>query len=223
MQTVLYIHHDPAIREQAIHKTISGWGISPFDCVAPASDTPSIGIKEIRAFIKRLSLLPQQGTHTAGIIAEAERLTMEAQQALLKTLEEPPAHAYIVIGASNIQTILGTIVSRCECRLLPSTPGTPVPSSAPGSDLHSFFALSKGGKIAYLSTIGTTKEHLLPWIDTAITTLRAELISDQIHTKNRAAIPYKIDFLHALLETRKYQENNINILLQLEAAALALP
>lgn len=223
MQTVLFIHNNPAIREQAIREKISQWGISSFDCVTPASDTPSIGIKEIRAFIKRLSLRPQQGTHTAGIIAEGERLTMEAQQALLKTLEEPPKHAYIVIGVSNIHAILGTIVSRCECRLLSPTTEGSAPSSISESDLQSFFALSKGNKIAHLSTIGKTKEDLLPWIDSAITTLRNDLVHKNIHTKNQSNIQHKIAFLHALLETRKYQENNVNLLLQLEVAALALP
>ncbi len=218
MQTVLFIHNDLTIREQAIQEAVDKWGISPFDCVRPSSDTLSIGIKEIRTFMKRLSLLPQQGTHTAGIISDGERLTMEAQQALLKTLEEPPAHAYIAIGVSNIHAILGTIVSRCECRLLTSTVNNSA-APAPSLDLQAFFALSKGQKIAHLSTLGKTKEDLLPWIDTVITTLRNELVN----AKNHANTAHKTAFLHALLETRKYQENNVNILLQLEAAALALP
>jgi DNA polymerase-3 subunit delta' len=76
-----------------------------------------VSIEQIRRVTAALALRPVRGTHKIGIIDQAERLTAEAQNALLKTLEEPRGQATLVLVASNLDALLPTIRSRCQ-RLL---------------------------------------------------------------------------------------------------------
>ena len=76
-----------------------------------------LSIEQIRRVCGSLALRPARGTGKVGIIDQAERLTAEAQNALLKTLEEPRGRATLVLVTSNLDALLPTIRSRCQ-RLL---------------------------------------------------------------------------------------------------------
>ena len=58
-----------------------------------------------------------RGAKKVGIIDEAELLTVDAQNALLKTLEEPPGQATLILVSTNPDALLETIRSRCQCIL----------------------------------------------------------------------------------------------------------
>ena len=73
-----------------------------------------IGIKEIRDLQHKLSLSPYNSLHKIAIIEEAAALSDEAASALLKTLEEPSSHSLIILISSSWQTVLSTIISRCQ-------------------------------------------------------------------------------------------------------------
>ncbi len=68
----------------------------------------------VRALLRFLRLQPFQGRFKLAILAGAHRLTPEAANALLKTLEEPPPAALIFLLTSNRAALLPTIVSRCQ-------------------------------------------------------------------------------------------------------------
>lgn len=70
-------------------------------------------IEEIRQLRRRLSLKVPAGATRGVLIEEAQLLTTEAGNALLKTLEEPPGNTLIVLLAPNVQVVLPTIASRC--------------------------------------------------------------------------------------------------------------
>ena len=74
----------------------------------------SVGIDEVRAVEKEASLKPFEGRSRVFIIEEAERLTDEAANALLKTLEEPPDQVLLVLLASQPSVLPATVVSRCQ-------------------------------------------------------------------------------------------------------------
>ena len=76
-----------------------------------------LSIEQIRRVCASLSLRPVRGSGKVGIVDQAERLTAEAQNALLKTLEEPRGRATLVLVTSNLDALLPTIRSRCQ-RLL---------------------------------------------------------------------------------------------------------
>lgn len=76
-----------------------------------------LSIEQIRRVCGALSLRPIRGAGKVAIVDQAERLTAEAQNALLKTLEEPRGRATLVLVTSNLDALLPTIRSRCQ-RLL---------------------------------------------------------------------------------------------------------
>lgn len=74
----------------------------------------SIGVDDIRSQINGdVAIKPYSGPKKIYIINEGEKMTVQAQNALLKTLEEPPEYAVILILTSNVSTLLPTILSRC--------------------------------------------------------------------------------------------------------------
>lgn len=73
--------------------------------------TSSIGINEIREIKKKTAI--KQGEHTIWIILEAERMTIQAANSLLKILEEPPEGNIFLLVTDSPNRLLPTILSRC--------------------------------------------------------------------------------------------------------------
>ena len=72
-------------------------------------------------------LRPPRRRHRVGVIDHAETLTDEAANAFLKTLEDPPIHATVILVAPGPDALLPTVASRCTTlRLLPASPPTAV-------------------------------------------------------------------------------------------------
>jgi DNA polymerase-3 subunit gamma/tau len=72
------------------------------------------GIQEIRELKEKIRFLPTSAQYKIIIIDEVHMLTTEAFNALLKTLEEPPAHVYFMFATTEIHKIPITILSRCQ-------------------------------------------------------------------------------------------------------------
>lgn len=72
------------------------------------------GIDEIRELREGVSTLPFESTYKFYIIDEAHALTPAAWGALLKTLEEPPAHVVFVLATTELNKVPDTILSRCQ-------------------------------------------------------------------------------------------------------------
>ena len=74
----------------------------------------SIGVDDIREQINRdVVIRPYSSRYKVYVIDEAEKLTEEAQNALLKTIEEPPSYAVIMLLTNNVEKMYSTIRSRC--------------------------------------------------------------------------------------------------------------
>lgn len=74
----------------------------------------TIGVDDIRRQINGdVAIKPYSGHKKIYIVSEGEKMTVQAQNALLKTLEEPPEYAVILILTDNVNTLLPTILSRC--------------------------------------------------------------------------------------------------------------
>ena len=72
------------------------------------------GIDEIRELRERVRYAPLEGRFKVYIIDEVHMLTPEAFNALLKTLEEPPAHTIFILATTELQKVPMTIASRCQ-------------------------------------------------------------------------------------------------------------
>ncbi len=71
------------------------------------------GIDEIRELRDKIKLAPMRAKFKVYIVDEVHMLTTEAANALLKTLEEPPAHAIFVLCTTDPEKLLETVISRC--------------------------------------------------------------------------------------------------------------
>ena len=72
------------------------------------------GVDEVRDIREAIKFLPSEGKYKVYIIDEVHMLTTAAFNALLKTLEEPPAHVIFILATTEIHKIPSTILSRCQ-------------------------------------------------------------------------------------------------------------
>ncbi|BCN28730.1 DNA polymerase III subunit delta' [Anaeromicropila herbilytica] len=84
------------------------------DIITLVHEKASIGVDDIRTQINNdIAIKPYSSPYKIYIIDEADKMTEQAQNALLKTIEEPPAYAVILLLTSNANRLLPTILSRC--------------------------------------------------------------------------------------------------------------
>lgn len=100
------------------------------------------GIQEIRELKENIRFFPAKGRYKIIIIDEVHMLTTEAFNALLKTLEEPPAHVYFMFATTELHKIPITILSRCQRYEL---------KRVPFAELVAFFARIAGAEEVAIS------------------------------------------------------------------------
>lgn len=85
------------------------------DIIRVSHEKPNtISVDDIRAQINNdVAIKPYSSPYKIYIVNEAEKMTPQAQNAILKTLEEPPEYAVILLLTSNVNALLPTILSRC--------------------------------------------------------------------------------------------------------------
>lgn len=85
------------------------------DIIKVTHEKPNtIGVEDIRSQINGdIAIKPYSSPRKIYIMNEGEKMTVQAQNALLKTLEEPPEYAVILILTTNVNALLPTILSRC--------------------------------------------------------------------------------------------------------------
>lgn len=121
----------------------------------------SIGVDDIREQINDTVMIrPYSSNYKIYMVDEAEKMTVQAQNALLKTIEEPPAYAVIVLMTTNQEAFLPTILSRCiKLSLKPLkdhvvseylTETMEIPENK--ADIFAAFARGNLGKAIYLAS-----------------------------------------------------------------------
>lgn len=111
----------------------------------------SIGVDDIRDQINSTIMIrPYSSYHKVYIVDEAEKMTVQAQNALLKTIEEPPSYAVILLLTTNPEGFLPTILSRCVQLKLRPLPDFVVKSyltesmGVPSTEAELYAAFSRG-------------------------------------------------------------------------------
>lgn len=132
------------------------------DLIYVTHDKPgSIGIDDIREQINdTIMVKPYSSLYKIYVVDESEKMTVQAQNALLKTIEEPPSYAIILLLTTNQEAFLPTILSRCvELKLKPIRDAV-IKSYLMGtmgiketqSDVYAAFARGNLGKAIHLAT-----------------------------------------------------------------------
>src|SRR3954471_19000745 len=114
---------DGPCRECAACRKVAHGNHPDLHRLAPEGAGQQIRIGQVQQLSSELALLPLEGRFRIAIVEKAHRLNDDAQNALLKTLEEPPAAVVIVLAADDAAKLLPTVVSRCtRVRLGPVQP-----------------------------------------------------------------------------------------------------
>ena len=101
-------------REEFVQKLLAGLGVHGLDIVRmDMSGKNGYRTKDAEPFIERLEM-GAYGDHLVGLIDDADSLSEVIQNKLLKTLEEPRPKVMIILGASNRDSLLSTVRSRCS-------------------------------------------------------------------------------------------------------------
>lgn len=90
--------------------------------VTPPPEKHAIGVDQVRELVAELSLTSHDGRGKAAIVDPAQAMTTNAANSLLKTLEEPPGHALLILVADRTGWLPPTIMSRCQ-RIAVHLPG----------------------------------------------------------------------------------------------------
>lgn len=103
---------DPCYECHSCRQSVSG---NQPDIITVKHEKPnSISVDDIRTQVNEdIQVKPYSSKYKIYIIPEADLMTVQAQNALLKTIEEPPAYAVIILLTENAQKLLPTICSRC--------------------------------------------------------------------------------------------------------------
>lgn len=112
---------DPCLKCESCKRTLSK---NHPDIIGVVHEKPNtISIEEIRRqIVEDVQIKPYYGPYKIYIVNDADKMTVQAQNALLKTIEEPPAYAVILLLTNNIDGLLPTILSRCvrlDLRVVP--------------------------------------------------------------------------------------------------------
>lgn len=95
-------------------RKIDGFNHPDVHWIEPGAGLKKISIEEIRLAQKEVSLKSYEGKFKIFIILEAQEMTEQAANSLLKTLEEPPVQSLIILTSTNISALSPTIISRCQ-------------------------------------------------------------------------------------------------------------
>lgn len=172
MQSFIIVGRNDEQKKKCLHELIEKDTISQFDQVVVEPEGKSIGIEDIRNLQKNILLKPVEGTTKAIIIDKAETLTTEAQNALLKVLEEPPRHTKIFLLVSKIDALLETICSRCFVITIKET------SVHKQTDItvQDVIDADLGEKLYYAQTYGGSKEEAIRFLEALTESIKKSVI-----------------------------------------------
>jgi DNA polymerase III subunit delta' len=131
-----------------------------FVLVEPEDRTAHIKIDQIRDVERFLALTPVESAHKLVLIRGFEQATVGAANALLKTLEEPPAYAHLLLLAANADLLLATIVSRTQQVALRPVPASDIVEAltqrwSVDTEQAQRLASLSGGRIGWAVTAAT--------------------------------------------------------------------
>lgn len=161
-----------------------------------------LGIAEARKIKEHFSLKPYSAKGRTVVIEDISVMTIEAQNALLKTIEELPAEAVFLMGTSSDASILPTILSRCKIIRLQAT----------GNRQQDQEDIEK--------LLNATIEQRFELIEK--TKNREQLLTELVSYFHQHVADYP-SFTKKLLEAEKWARQNVNIRAILEYLMLELP
>ena len=154
-------------------RQIAGGNFPDLHMIEP--DGQNIKIEQIRDLNRTLGFKPLSGKYRVSIIRQAETMTDEAANSLLKTLEEPPQNNILILNVTEPQALFPTIVSRCQKVLF-----RPIPVRAIADWLTAHQTLEKEEAAVLAKISEGSLGHALRMCDEGFFKMREEYLSDLI-------------------------------------------
>lgn len=167
-----------------------------------------LGIEQARKIKEFLSIKPFKAKGSGVVLEDASVLTHEAQNALLKTLEELPEKTLLLLGAENEHTFLPTVLSRCEI-VIPNPTKNPDSSSLPDNDIERLLNSTLDQRFEYIEKL-KDKEKFLKDLVNYFQQHLLENLDNQF-------------FFGELIESEEWAASNVNIRAILEYLMLIIP
>ncbi len=194
--------------------------------VIKPSPEDSIGIDKVREVIKFCSFKPYYSGYKTVVVVNAQALTIEAQNALLKTLEEPPAQTLIFLLCPNSQSLLPTVLSRCQ---IIDLPGEQSPDS---KDLDSIKLTLEAivaeplGKAIQVATLATPdREQALNLCRSLVYLLHTRLkgvSNTTFETVSNLSPQTTVRLVRILQKTTSYLDANTNVRLAIDDMVVSM-
>lgn len=206
-----------------VKNKLSEWQVCQFDLhQINFEEESSIGIKDIRELIQKLILNPVNSQFIVAVITPAEKLTIEAQNALLKTLEEPPNKVKLFLLTNNINELLPTILSRCQIINLTNLPAgeagpTNLANESLKPTLSELTSLTLGQRLNLLEPIVKDRQTAQNWIQQSIINLHNKF------DKNDKDLQFYAKIMRQLLQAESLIAKNISPRLCLNVFASKIP
>lgn len=170
----------------------------------------ALGIEDVRNIQKKIFLKPIRGEKKATILVLPDGATIEAQNSMLKLLEEPPPSSLIFLVTGNAKVFLPTILSRVK--LIELANGE---SQTNNDGLKEILSLNSAGDRLYLAqVVGKDKNEAIVWLEQVILSAREKML-ENLENKQESLrlrkLIHKLELTHYDLKT-----TNVNPRLSLE-------
>lgn len=186
-------------------------------------DTKSYGgIDLVKTLKKSIFFKPIKSKQKIIVIMESHLLTIEAQNALLKLLEEPPLSTQIILHAGDKNTLLPTILSRCTIISLKDSKIIDVDLGAEKEFLDSLIHLPAREALEKAEKLAKNKEEAILFLEKMILATRYELLKSVTDQTKKTNIPFYLRGIRLFQETlTTVKSTNTNLRLSLETLFLS--
>lgn len=227
MISTILIHQDINVRNSEAEKILETLGFSKnHPDLLWLSEEEKLGIEQARKIQQFLGLKSYKGQGQAVVLVAAENLTTEAQNALLKTIEEPLGEVTFILGASSEDDLLPTIISRCQVKNLSSKEISQDLGEKYKEDIKKLIGLSWDKRFQFIEKL----EEREAFLNALTSYFRNQLLSAHLTGFSRELQPNGgstnkelEDFLKDLMEAQKWAKQNVNIRAILEYLMLKMP
>lgn len=169
----------------------------------------SFGVDDIREIVEEINKKPFEGDKKVIIICDGNKLTVQAQNALLKTIEEPPKGVFIILLCESLELILDTIKSRCQIYKLSPLTKSEVRLYIDNINDDSISEDEINAAIAYSEGIPGKAEAFLR--DSSLKELRNTLV-DLLFLLTKGNTRELLDFESKIITYKDKKEDILNIL-----------
>ena len=213
MVAKVLISQTPESRIEKINQLLFGAGLKRnHPDVLYFENLEKLGIDQVKKIKDFFSVKPFSGKGKAVVLENSASLTIDAQNALLKTIEELPENNLLILGAKSEAIFLPTILSRCQIIKVQELRNV-VQEKDDIEKTEKFLAANMTGRFEYIEKLKDKEEFLKSLVWYFHQNLR-------FHPKGAGL---NITFLRKLLRSEEWADKNVNIRTILEYLALIIP